>query len=803
MVGRQLPFFSLLVPFWLIWAFAGWRGMKEIWPAILVTGVSFAVPQFLISNYHGPWLVDVGAAIISMACLTLFLRVWKPKTIWRTTALKGNQQEGAAAPGRSSMQVEKHDRATVIRAWVPWIVLSVFVFLWGIPQVKTLLNGGDAKAKIEYAWNGVTKIDIPVPGLNDMVQKVPPVVAKPSTEKAVYSLNWLSATGSGILLAALIAGFYMRYSFRDLLRKYWETIVLVRYSLLTIAAMLAIGFTTRYSGTDATMGLAFAHTGALYPFFGTLLGWLGVALTGSDTASNVLFGGLQKITSEQLGLNPNLMAAANSSGGVMGKMIDAQRTQQVTMDTPLCGEATVDLLGEEPLAAAQPSLGLHEIEEEHPRELQQHKAATAAHRAEAWELRRHPLERGPELTKEPGPGLLGRQSIGHPRGVRESASLARSGETAESRECRAGGAVEPHGQNRRAVERHRQSHPPRHRIECDDAPCSPPGGEPPGHRPRGTLWLATLQREPRKAPRLPDHQGLHCALPSAETGDGIAERLVAEGGEQGGEIFQHPDISKDTIQFHSRGSRNSDAHSVTAAPAPEATIFTREVSPHILYPMNRHLSITLVLATGLAPVRMYAQTVADSGTFIVRHLNDTVATEQFARTATTIEGTLALRNAAATSQRYTAVLAPDGSVPLIELTVREDEDSGRVKAKIVNRARVVFKEDSAAVDQANNTGIKTYVFGTRRGAIPYLNLSFALLEQAVRQARSPTAASEVPLFNLGGGQTVEGKVTALGADSLSLAIGSVEYHLKVDPGGRLLGARIPAQNLVVDRVGGS
>ncbi len=326
MVGRQLPFFSLLVPFWLIWAFAGWRGMREIWPAILVTGVSFAIPQFLISNYHGPWLVDVGAAIISMACLTLFLRVWKPKTIWKSTALKGHEADsGTVDQGAAAMlQVVKHDRATVFRAWVPWLMLSVFVFLWGVPQVKTLLNGGDAKAKIEYAWMGVTKIDIPVPGLNDMVEKVPPVVAKAHTEKAVYSLNWLSATGSGILLAALLAGLYMRYSLGELLRKYWETIKLVKFSLLTIAAMLAIGFTTRYSGTDATMGLAFAHTGALYPFFGTLLGWLGVALTGSDTASNVLFGGLQKITSEQLGLNPNLMAAANSSGGVMGKMIDAQ-----------------------------------------------------------------------------------------------------------------------------------------------------------------------------------------------------------------------------------------------------------------------------------------------------------------------------------------------------------------------------------------------------------------------------------------------------------------------------------------------
>ena len=339
MVGRQLPFFSLLVPFWLVWAFAGWRGMKEVWPAILVTGVSFAIPQFLISNYHGPWLVDVGAAIVSMACLTAFLRIWKPKTVWKTTALKGHEKDsGKVENGAGNMQPVKHDRATVVRAWVPWIVLSVFVFLWGVPQVRGFLNGSYAVTKVErtasgpvkteekitYPWNGVTKLDYKVAGLNELVEKVPPVVAKAHTEKAVYSLNWLSATGSGILLAALLAGLYMRYSIGELFRKYWETLKLVKFSLITIAAMLALGFTTRYSGTDATLGLAFAYTGALYPFFGTMLGWLGVALTGSDTASNVLFGGLQKVTSEQLGLNPNLMASANSSGGVMGKMIDAQ-----------------------------------------------------------------------------------------------------------------------------------------------------------------------------------------------------------------------------------------------------------------------------------------------------------------------------------------------------------------------------------------------------------------------------------------------------------------------------------------------
>jgi lactate permease len=323
MTGRQLPFFSVLVPFWLIWAFAGWRGMVEVWPAILVAGVSFAIPQFLISNYHGPWLVDVGAAILSMACLVGFVRVWRPKSVWRTTALKGHESDSGTSEVAASA-LTRHSGGVVLRAWVPWIMLSVLVFLWGLPQVKDFLNGGDAKGKVEYAWKGTTKLDFPVAGLHERVEKVPPVVAKPHTEKAVYTLNWLSATGSGIFIAALLAGLFMSYSVGDLLRKYWETLKLVRYSLITIAAMLALGFTTRYSGTDATMGLAFAHTGLLYPFFGTLLGWLGVALTGSDTASNVLFGGLQRITSEQLGLNPVLMAAANSSGGVMGKMIDAQ-----------------------------------------------------------------------------------------------------------------------------------------------------------------------------------------------------------------------------------------------------------------------------------------------------------------------------------------------------------------------------------------------------------------------------------------------------------------------------------------------
>jgi lactate permease len=308
MVGRQLPFFSVLVPFWLIWAFCGFAGMAAIWPAVLVAGVTFAVPQYLISNFHGPWLVDVGGSLMSMLCLTLFLRVWKPATIWTNTA--GRFKADANAPDPEVI-VHSHPRAAVLKAWLPWLILSVLVFLWGIPQWKKLL---DSISVFKFDW----------PALHKVVQKMPPVASKPTLEPAVYTLNWLSATGSGILVAAVISGLVMGYKVRALFVVYWATIKLMRYSLLTIAAMLALGYTTRYSGLDSTLGLAFANTGVLYPFFGTLLGWLGVALTGSDTASNVLFGGLQKTSATQLGLDPVLMAAANSSGGVMGKMIDAQ-----------------------------------------------------------------------------------------------------------------------------------------------------------------------------------------------------------------------------------------------------------------------------------------------------------------------------------------------------------------------------------------------------------------------------------------------------------------------------------------------
>ncbi len=302
MAGRQLPFFSVLVPFWLVWAYAGFRGMLGVWPAILVAGVFFAVPQFLVSNFHGPWLVDIVASLTSLGAVTIFLLVWHPKEIW------GANGTGGGTDARGS-----HDYTTgqVIKAWTPWIILSVLVFIWGLPEFKKYMD-----SLFIYKY--------PIPGLHNLIERVPPVVVKAHPEAAVYNFNLLSATGTGILLASVISGLFMGYGFKGLVRVYGQTLYTVRYSILTIAAMLSLGFVTRYSGVDATLGLTFAMTGMFYPFFGTMLGWLGVALTGSDTSSNVLFGSLQRITAEQIGISPELMATANSTGGVMGKMIDAQ-----------------------------------------------------------------------------------------------------------------------------------------------------------------------------------------------------------------------------------------------------------------------------------------------------------------------------------------------------------------------------------------------------------------------------------------------------------------------------------------------
>lgn len=309
MVGRQLPLFSFIVPFWVIWAMAGFRGMLQVWPAALTAGLSFAATQFLVSNYHGPWLVDIFASIASIISIIVLLRFWQPKTIWKLP-----EADDVVAAETGTVQVERKD---IIKAWTPWLILVIFIFAWGIPTVKDALNSISAP-QYEVAY------------LHKLVERTPPIAPLPTvdnpakTEDAIFKLNWLSATGSGILIAAILAGLTIGYSLKGMLKVYVRTMWQVRFSLITIAAMLALGYVTKYSGADATLGLALAKTGVLYPFFGTMLGWLGVALTGSDTASNVLFGSLQTITAKQTGVSPILMASANSAGGVMGKMVDAQ-----------------------------------------------------------------------------------------------------------------------------------------------------------------------------------------------------------------------------------------------------------------------------------------------------------------------------------------------------------------------------------------------------------------------------------------------------------------------------------------------
>ncbi len=340
MIGRQLPIFSLIIPFWLIWAMAGRRRMLEVWPACLTAGLSFGAVQFAVSNFHGPWLVDIAASLVSMGCMLTLLQFWQPRSVWRFDrepqpqlpdapaapvpaeplehlAIAPGHVRAAATPATAVSPAIGLTARQALLAWLPWIIVSIVVFTWGLPTVKTFLNR-------------LSQIDVPVAVLHKGVFRAPPVAPPlkmgelPRPEDAIFTFNWLSATGTGLLLAGIISGLALGVSPARLLQLFAGTFHRLRRSLLTIAAMLAIGYTTRYAGLDATMGLAFARTGILFPFFSPLLGWLGVALTGSDTSSNVLFGNLQQITASQVGISPVLAAAANSSGGVMGKMIDAQ-----------------------------------------------------------------------------------------------------------------------------------------------------------------------------------------------------------------------------------------------------------------------------------------------------------------------------------------------------------------------------------------------------------------------------------------------------------------------------------------------
>jgi lactate permease len=329
MAGRQLPFFSLIIPAWLVWMMAGWRATLAVWPALLVCGGSFALVQFLTANLHGPWLVDVAGGLVSLAALALFLRVWQPRQTWHFPDETPN-----------TVRSLPYTRRQIASAWVPWGLLTVFVFLWGLPQVKTFLGTTSASKResLEAADTSFiaspTILSFKVPALHRQVARTPPVVGSRENEAAIFDFAWLSATGTGIFLSAVLSAVWLGITPVRFVTIFLWTCYLMRLPLLTIACMLAIAFTTRYSGMDATLGLAFTRTGRLYPIFAALLGWLGVALTGSDTSSNALFGSLQTITARRLvdtGVLPLgeqqamvLLAGANSTGGVMGKMIDAQ-----------------------------------------------------------------------------------------------------------------------------------------------------------------------------------------------------------------------------------------------------------------------------------------------------------------------------------------------------------------------------------------------------------------------------------------------------------------------------------------------
>jgi lactate permease len=353
MIGRILPFTAVIVPFWLVKTMVSWRETFEVFPAILVVGFSFALTQFVWSNHVDGNLVDIMGGVVSILATLAFLRFWKPKKIWRfdyddkpvataPSAEISDQMgtEWAAKEYDGFVKARTYSAVQVLKAWMPFAILSLIVLLWGLPSVKLAMNLATTPAFRVMLANGKVRPGPPgwdVPYLHNAISRAAPVVAKPTPEAARYDFNWLSATGTGCFFAAVISGLLLGRNPLQLMKTFWRTLVRMRLAMVAISFMLGLGYVTRYSGLDAVLGLAFTRTGWLYPFFGTFLGWLGVALTGSDTSANALFGSLQRITSQQLGIDPVLMCAANSAGGVMGKMVDAQSITIATAATEQVG----------------------------------------------------------------------------------------------------------------------------------------------------------------------------------------------------------------------------------------------------------------------------------------------------------------------------------------------------------------------------------------------------------------------------------------------------------------------------------
>ncbi len=310
MAGRQLPFLTVIVLFWIMAIMDGWRGIKETWPAVLVAGGSFAIAQYLTSNFIGPELPDITASLTSLVCLTLFLRKWTPVRIFRFDT------ETSAEAAAQALEAPRYSTGQIVKAWSPFLILTAMVTIWSIKPFKALFATGGA---LEH-W----VLKIPVPALDQLVLKMPPIVPVPTGYEAVYTFDAVSATGTAIMLGAVIAIVLLKMRPAAALRTFGETARELKVPIYSIGMVLAFAFIANYSGLSATLALALAHTGKAFTFFSPFLGWLGVFLTGSDTSSNALFSALQATTAQQIGVSQVLLVAANPTGGVTGKMISPQ-----------------------------------------------------------------------------------------------------------------------------------------------------------------------------------------------------------------------------------------------------------------------------------------------------------------------------------------------------------------------------------------------------------------------------------------------------------------------------------------------
>lgn len=332
MTGRQLPFLSIIVPFWLVAMMDGWRGIKETWPAALVAGASFAITQYFTSNFIGPELPDITSALVSLVSLTLFLKVWQPK---RAEDLEVVGVSGGAAVmggfgGPRSTTPSPYSFGEILKAWSPFLILTVLVTIWTLKPFKALFAPGGALEHFVFMFA--------IPHLDQLVMKGAPIVATATAIPAVYKFDPISATGTAIFLSAVVSMLVLKINLKNGLTSLGETFVELKLPILSIGMVLAFAFVTNFSGMSTTLALVLAGTGAAFPFFSPFLGWLGVFLTGSDTSSNALFGSLQATTAHQIGVNDTLLVAANTSGGVTGKMISPQSIAVACAATGMVGK---------------------------------------------------------------------------------------------------------------------------------------------------------------------------------------------------------------------------------------------------------------------------------------------------------------------------------------------------------------------------------------------------------------------------------------------------------------------------------